>query len=65
MKVSALYPHMCCPAIKKKSNKSNWQKHTESGVLFLHDPMDPLDKGQGNKSELTERIHSEKLERSL
>lgn len=55
---------MCYPVIKK-SNKTNLQKHAGSGILFLQDLIDPSNKGQGNKSELSEGIHSEKLERSL
>jgi len=49
----------------KKSNKTNLQKHVGSGILFLQDLIDPSDKGQGNESEVSEGIHSEKLERSL
>lgn len=49
----------------KKSNKTNLQKHAVSGIVFLHDLIDPSDKGQRNESELREGIAPEKPERAL
>lgn len=49
----------------KVSNKTNLQKHAVRGIVFLHDLIDPSDKGQHNESELREGIPSEKLERAL
>lgn len=48
--------------LKKKN--TNLHKYAVSGILLLYSLIAPSDKEQGDKSVLSERKHSEKLERS-
>lgn len=59
------FTHTAATLSLKYNNNINLHKNAVSGILFLHYLIDPWDKGGGNKSELSEGINSEKLERSL
>lgn len=56
------FMHMCTLSLKKNMNL---HKYAVSGILLLYSLTTPSDKEQGDKSVLSERKHSEKLERSL
>lgn len=57
------FMYICTLSLKKKEN-TNLHKYAVSGILLLYSLIAPSDKEQGDKSVLSERKHSEKLERS-